>query len=214
LRKRALRDELFPLQLFDPVLQFVDLGFVDFQRHLGRRGECSGLCGSRGFLSSGQPHDGDHQKRESNEKPGLNVLGQKTLRLRCFFLYLRGLVHGFPSVRSGSADERQLFFADGEIARVDDLRSDVDAVLDLEADQIGFPVLQLVESRFLTRRTPDVGKRIVVVNRCYLERLSRGLWIEDVVEVEFRRVSRAKMIFLVGNVGFGSVNLIGCLRAQ
>ena len=74
-------------------------------------GACGGAAARRRFgrrlrlLASGQPHDRDHEKGQPDEKPGLDVFRQKTLRFRRFFLNLSGLVRlshlapQFPAVR-------------------------------------------------------------------------------------------------------------------
>jgi hypothetical protein len=94
LGQSALRHQLLALQLLDAVLQLVNFGFVDFQgrpeRNRGRRQ----LRRRRGFLASGQPHDGDHQKRQSDEQPGLHILRKKTLGLGSSLLYFDWLAHG------------------------------------------------------------------------------------------------------------------------
>ncbi len=175
----ALCDQLIALQLLDAVLQIVDLGFVDFERRRGR--SCGGgrLRGARGFLAPGQPHDGDHEERQSDEKPGLDVLGQKTLRFGRFFLNLRGwgrLGHGCSSVRGNAARKAQFLFADGEVARVDDLGRDVHAVLDLERDQVRLAVFDFVQSGFFARGALDVGEGVVVVDGGDQEGLASPPW--------------------------------------
>ena len=72
----------------------------------------------------------------------------------------------------------QLLVADCEVARVDNLGSDVDAILELEGDQVRFAVLEFVKSRFFTRGRPDVGERVVVIDCRDEKRLARRFRVE------------------------------------
>ena len=155
LRERGLRDKLLALQFLDAVLHLGDLGFVDFERCLHRR------CGRRRFgrrrrlLAAGQPHDGDHEKGQADEKPGLDVLRQEGPAVSALFPESEQVgsagSSAASSVRGNAPCKRQFLFADGEIAGVDDLGSDVDAVLDLEGDQVRLAVLDFVESGLFSR---------------------------------------------------------------
>jgi len=112
LRECGLGEKLLALQVLDAVLHLGNLGFVDFEGCLygcGGRG-CFGGC--RRLLAPGQPHDGDHEKRQSDEKPRLDVLWQKALRFRRFFLNLRGWVGWLivgPSVPGRAARNGSFF---------------------------------------------------------------------------------------------------------
>src|ERR1035438_2139365 len=75
-----------------------------------------------------------------------------------------GWVIGISSVRVCAPRKRQFLFADREVAGVDDLGRDVNAVLDLERNQVRFAVLDFIERGFFARGALDVGKRIVVVD--------------------------------------------------
>src|SRR5260370_18674837 len=110
--------------------------------------------------------------------------------------------------------ERQLLFADGEVPAVENLGNDVDAVLELEIDQVGFAVLHFVQSRFFPRCALDVGKGIVVVDRGNQERFARGRAIERVVELKFRCVTGAEVVDLFVYLDLRGVQLIRRLRAQ
>src|SRR6266699_319129 len=89
-----------------------------------------------------------------------------------------GEVTSPSSLRGNLAGERQLLLADGEIARIDDLGHDVDAVLDLKSHEIGFPILDFIERRLFPSGAADVGERFVMVDRGNKERLPRGLCAE------------------------------------
>src|SRR5258707_9392953 len=102
----------------------------------------------------------------------------------------RSLLRGTPP------REQQLLFADGEVPAVKNLGNDVDAVFELEIDQVGFAVLRFVQSRFFPRCALDVSEGIVVVDRGNQERFARGLVIERVVELKFRRVTGTEVVDL------------------
>src|SRR3984885_15805398 len=114
LGKSALSDELLALQFLDPVLQLVDFGFVDFEGHLDGRARRRCFGWRWRLLATGEPHDGDHEKRQSDEKPGLHVLGQKTLRLWRFFLNFGRLAHHSSSIRRDEPRKGKFLFANGE----------------------------------------------------------------------------------------------------
>ena len=95
LRKRALRHGLLALQLLNAILQLDDLGFIHFGRCLdGRSGRNRARRRGR-LLSSGKPHDDDHENGETGEKPGLHVLGEQPRRFRRFVLNRRWRRHDF-----------------------------------------------------------------------------------------------------------------------
>src|SRR5260221_13409541 len=93
-----------------------------------------------------------------------------------------------PSVRRHAPGARQLLSADREVAGVDDLGCDVDAVLELEGDQVRFAVLDFIESGFFSRATLDIGERVVVVDDGNQEWLAARFRIEEIVELELRWV--------------------------
>ena len=59
----------------------------------------------------------------------------------------------------------EFLLADGQIARVDDLRDDVDAVLEFEIDEVRFAVLDFVDRGLFGSRALDIGKCVVVIDR-------------------------------------------------
>ena len=90
------------------------------------------------------------------------------------------------SVRGNAARKPQLPFANGEVAGVDDLGCDVNAVLELERDQVRLAVLDFIESGFFSRATLDIGERVVVVDGGNQEWLAARFRIEEIVELELR----------------------------
>ena len=76
--------------------------------------------------------------------------------------------------------------ADGEVSAVEDFRNDVNAVLELEVDEVRFAVFHFVKSRLFLRGALDVGECVVVVNRGNQKRLSRSFVSMSIVEMEFR----------------------------
>ena len=204
LSEGILRDELLPLQLLDSALQLRDLGFVHLKR-------CGSLCDRRirfrrglRLLWAGEPHDDNHQKRETENQPRLDVLRQKAGRLRVPFpewvrsllLSLGGLLLCVLTTR-----ERELLLADGEVSAIENLRNDVNAVLELEVDEVRFAVFHFVKSRLLSRGALDVGEGVVVVNRRNQERLSRGFLVDLVVEPELRGILVTEFIDLLFGLG-------------
>src|SRR5271163_2771609 len=98
------------------------------------------------------------------------------------------------SVRGNAARKRQFLFADGEVAGVDDLGRDVDAVLKLKRDQVRFAILDFIQSGLYPRVTLDVSERVVVVDGGHHERLAASFRVERVVELEFRGVTGAEVV--------------------
>src|SRR6266851_7763181 len=117
-------------------------------------------------------------------------------------------------LRRTSPRERQSLFADGEVTAVEDLGNDVDAVFELEVDQVGFSVLHFVQSRFFPRGTLDVGEGVVVIDRGNEERFARGFRIEEIVELKFRRVTGAEAADLLTILDLRGVELLRRLCAQ
>ena len=93
LRERALRHQLFALQLGDAVLQIGNLGFVDFDGRLRRHAGPRRFCRRGRAFSAREPHDQDHEHGEAGEQPRLHVLRQQPGRLRRFFLDFDGFGH-------------------------------------------------------------------------------------------------------------------------
>src|SRR5258708_34267552 len=95
------------------------------------------------------------------------------------------------SVRGNATRKRQLLFADGEVAGVDDLGCDVNAVLKLEGDQVRLAVLDFIESGLFPRAALDVSERIVVIDGGDQERLVRGFRGEQIIEMALGSVTWA-----------------------
>src|SRR5882762_1356228 len=118
------------------------------------------------------------------------------------------------SVRGNTTRKRQLLFADGEVTGVDDLGRDVNAVLELERDQVRLAVLDFIESGLFPRAALDVSERVVVVDGGDQERLAASFRVERVVELEFRGVTGAEMVELLGGLDLRRVDLIRRLGAE
>src|ERR1035441_247102 len=118
------------------------------------------------------------------------------------------------SVRGNATRKRQLLFADGEVTGVDDFGCDVNAVLELERDQVRLAVFDFIESGLFPCAALDVGERVVVVDGGHEERLAASFRVERVVELEFRGVTGAEMVELLGGLGLRRVDLIRRLGAE
>src|ERR1700693_4912789 len=80
--------------------------------------------------------------------------------------------------------EGHFLVADDEIAVINDFWSDVNAVFNLEVDEVGLSVFDFVEGRFLWGGTLDVGKSLVVIDHREEERLASGFLLLLIVESE------------------------------
>src|ERR1700733_10829084 len=118
------------------------------------------------------------------------------------------------SVNGNTTRKWNFLVANGEVARVDDLGRDVNAVLELEGDQVRLAVLDFIESGLFLRGALDVGERVVVVDDGNQEWLTRRLGVERVVELECGCVAGAKAVELLCQMGFGRVDLIRRLGAE
>src|SRR5580698_9432135 len=87
----GLRNKLLSLQILYAILHLSNLAFVYFEGWLSRHGGRYRFGGRRRLLATSQPHDGDHQECQSDEKPRLDVFGEKALRFCHFFLNLKRL---------------------------------------------------------------------------------------------------------------------------
>src|SRR5580704_10815068 len=146
---------------------------------------------------------------------GYLAIGKKKMPFaRRFFLHLGRLAHHLSSVRRNATRKRHFLFADGEVAGVDDFGCDVNAVLELERDQVGLAVLDFVESGFFPRAALDIGERVVVVDDGNQERFPRRLRVEGVIELEFGCVAGAETSHLLGGLGLRRVDLIRRLGAE
>ncbi len=110
--------------------------------------------------------------------------------------------------------EREVFLADGEVAGVDDFGDDVDAVVELEVDEIGLSVFHFVESRCFTRGAFDVGEGVIVVDGGDQERFAGGLGFENVVELDLLRVVGPELIRLFDCPCLGGMSLLVDLCAE
>src|SRR6267143_6249675 len=116
-----------------------------------------------------------------------------------------------PSLRRNLAVEVQFPLANGEIAGVEDFGNDVDAVFQLEVEQIRFPVLDLVQRWFLSRAAADIREGFIVVDGRDSERFSRRFRVEGVVEPELGCVAGPELVDLLGGMGLGRTNLLSGL---
>src|ERR1700722_8343996 len=105
--------------------------------------------------------------------------------------------------------ERQFLFADGQVAAVHNLGNDVDTVLELEVDQVWFSVRPFIQGGFFPCCEIDVGEGIIVIDRGNEKRFMRGLRVQEVVKLEFRRVTRAEVIDLLARLSLRGTNLVG-----
>src|SRR5208337_3321342 len=119
-----------------------------------------------------------------------------------------------PSVRRRAARERQFLPADSEVTGVDDFRRDVDAVIKLKVDEVGFAVLDFIQRRFFSRRALDVGELVIVIHRGNEEWFSRRLGVESVIKLKLRRVGGTKAIDLFGGLSLGGADLLSGLYAE
>ncbi len=95
--------------------------------------------------------------------------------------------------------------ADFEIALIDHRGDDVGAVLQLEGDEVGLAVLQLVDGELLRGRRLDVGEFVVVIDRGDIE---GAFVVEGVIELQcLGRVVGAELLDGVGGVGLGELRL-------
>src|SRR5258708_35819369 len=111
------------------------------------------------------------------------------------------------SVWGNATRERQFHLADREVARVDDLGSDVNAVLELKRDQVGLAVFEFIESGFFPRAALDVCEGVVVVDGGDQEWLAARLSVARVVELEVRCVAGAGASGLLGGASLGRADL-------
>src|SRR5258707_7229568 len=96
------------------------------------------------------------------------------------------------SVWGDATRERQFHLADREGARVDDLASDVNAVLELERDQVGLAVFEFIESGVFPRSALDICAGVVVADGGDEEWLAARLSLDRIVGLEPRCVAAAE----------------------
>src|SRR5216684_6103140 len=89
------------------------------------------------------------------------------------------------SVWGNATHERQFHLADREVARVDDLGSDVNAVLELERDQVGLAILDFIKGGLFAGSAPDVRKHFIVIHGRDQKRFARRFRVEGIIELEF-----------------------------
>src|SRR6267143_659248 len=115
------------------------------------------------------------------------------------------------SLRWNLAVKVQFLLADGEVTGVDDFGNDVNAVLQLECDQVRFPVLDFVQRWFFSCAAADVGEDFIVIDGRQEERLSCPLRVQRVIEPELGRVAGTELVDLLGGMRLGRANLFGAL---
>ena len=90
-----------------------------------------------------------------------------------------------------------VLLAQFHVSLVDDFRDDVRAVAQVVVDEVGLAVLHLVHGELLLSVRLDVGELVVVINRLD----SEGLFaLEDVVELERKRVGALVFVYRLGDV--------------
>src|SRR6266850_5035861 len=103
--------------------------------------------------------------------------------------------------------ESHFLVANDEIALINDLWSDVNAVFNLEVDEVGLSVFDFVEGRFLWGGTLDVGEHLVVIDHREEERLASGFLIQFIVESELLLVISFVFVHLLGYARFSGMDL-------
>src|SRR5258708_39786656 len=98
--------------------------------------------------------------------------------------------------------EGDFLVADDEIAVIDDLWSGVNAVFNLEVDEVGLSVFDFVEGRFLWGGTLDVGKRLVVIDNREEEGDARGFFIQLIVGSELLLIIRYLVVVMLRQLVF------------
>src|SRR5579859_3164725 len=99
---------------------------------------------------------------------------------------------GASLLRGALPREVQLLFPKREVTGIDDLGNDVDAVFDLERNEVRFSVLDFIENGLLARCGTNVRKGIVVIDGRDEERFAGGLSVELVIEAQFRSRATAR----------------------
>src|SRR6202142_4480065 len=140
--------------------------------------------------------------------------GRRPCGLGAFSCISAGWLIAHPSVRGSAAREGHFLLADGEVARVNDFGCDVHTVLELEWNQVGLAVFDFIKSRFFARCALDVGKGVVVVDRGDEKRLARRFRVDQVIELQFGRVTGAEAVHLLGGLDLRRVHLIRSLGAK
>src|SRR5258708_24368826 len=172
------------------------------------------LAGACGFLPPVSPIIRTISKARLMSSQDWTFFGSRPGGLGAFSCNSFGWFMGGSLLRRTLPRKRQFLFADGEIAAVEDLGDDVNAVFELEIDQVGFSVLYFVQGRFFPRGTLDVGESVVVIDRGNEERFARGLRIKQVIELELGCVTGAETIDVLARLDLRGVELVRRLRAQ
>jgi len=218
LREGVLRDKLLTLQILNATLHLGDLVSLTSSGTGSEVAGESALVGVCGFLPPVSHMMATMRKARPmrsydwtffGRRPWVSALFPESGRVRV------GSAGSCSSLSSQPyAAQTPASSADGEVAGVNDLWCDVDPVFELEGDQVGFAVLEFIQSGLFTGGAADVGERFVVIDRGDEERLVRRLRVEWVIELELGRVAGAEAVDLLGGLGLGSMDLIRCLRAQ
>ena len=98
------------------------------------------------------------------------------------------------SSRSSLSPELHLLLAHLQVTVVDHFRNDVAAILQLEIDQVGLSILDLIDGGLFTGFAVDVGEGIVVEDGCDLEWL---LVLVAILELQRRGILRPVLVDLV-----------------
>src|ERR1700733_5133532 len=133
-------------------------------------GAASGLAGERSFagVAGFLPPVSHMIATIRNASPMSNqdctFFGRRPGGLGAFSCTSTGWLIVHPSVRGRVPRKRKFFLTDRKVARVDDFRRDVHAVLKLEREQVRFAILDFIQSGFFARGAPDVCEGIVMVD--------------------------------------------------
>src|ERR1700679_120173 len=105
----------------------------------------------------------------------------------------------------------ELALADFEVALIDHGGDDVGAVLQLEGDEVGLAVLQLVDGQLLGGRRLDVGELVIVIDGRDIE---GRFAVIAVIELQpLRRILGAKLFYRCGGAGLCHLRLsAGCIH--
>src|SRR6267143_427868 len=172
------------------------------------------LAGACGFLPPVSHIIRTISKAKLMSSQDWTFFGSRPGGLGAFSCTWFGWFMGRSLLRRTLPRERQLLLANGEVGAVEDLGNDVNAILELEIDQVWFPVLHFVQGGFFPSGALDIGEGVVVIDGGNQKRFARGLGIEQEVELEFCRVTGAETVDLLAGLDFCGVELVRRLRAQ
>src|SRR5437588_6325015 len=104
------------------------------------------------------------------------------------FIFFRSVALSFVRGSLAAPPKGDLLFPDDEISVIDDLGGDIDAVFQLEVEEVRLSVFDFVEGGFLAGAGLDVGKGLVVVDHGHTKRLVGGLLVQLIVKLQLLRV--------------------------